>query len=679
MAALSAGATEFSFEEAPATSLVVKVGERAKEPVSPWLFGKFSEHLGRNIYDGLWAEIIENPGMDRFDKIALRPKHTLGELKKANRRETVAAIEKEVPYHWLPMGDASAVYSFASMAPHSQPNASICTLARSVKELTGITQRVALPSHRCTEYDLVLHLRHQEEKSLPVQVQVLNAESGNRLLDETVPDLGKKWKKYTFRFPIRKTTEDTPVFFQVNIGTTSQGAFAVDSVSLMPVDNLKGWCPDAIRLIRETQCPMMRFPGGNFVSGYHWQDGVGPQLERTTVPNPAWNGQSESNRVGTDEWMDFMELTGCEPLLCINAGNGTPEEALQWLEYLNGDASTPMGKLRAENGHPAPYDIRYVEIGNELYGGWQVGHCNAREYAQSYQAFHALLSKHYPNIRYIANGGPKHNPDWNEELLRRNGRNVQTVSIHYLFDNNAAKLMNPDDFYRLSMAQAFGVETEMDEHQRQFNKYSPGAGMAVTELMLFPQSSNPACPMSKHLAEALWYSGFINSCMRQGDFVEILTYSASMNHGSSLQKVDGQIYPTPGWLAYTLYSTAEGRHPCAFELKTPFFKTPKGFENSPVEKAPLIDAFCLADAKGEVLNIFIANRDTQKSVTLPVSIQGGRFSQAVMETITGDGIADLNTARQPDKIQIDKKQLNSADMAGIVLPKLSLTRITFRK
>jgi len=677
-AVLSANAAEYIFKESTQAALSVDISTRTKEAVSPFLFGKFSEHVGRNVYGGLWAETIENPGMDSFWKVVRRSVLTLNELKKTNRKTLVAAIEKNLPYLWYPLGDTSAVYSFATNAPYSKPDAAVCTLSQDTSQLTGFRQTIALPAHRCANYKLTLHLRCQGKKLIPVQVQVANAGNGNIVLDKTVATLEKQWERYDFNFSIRKSKGKKPVFFNVCIGTRSRGAFAVDSVSLMPADNLRGWCPESIRLIRKAQCPLMRFPGGNFVSGYHWKNGIGPPFRRTALPNPAWSGLLESNRVGTHEWMDFMELTGCEPLLCINAGNGTPQEALEWLEYLNGDASTPMGKLRAKNGHPKPWNVRYVEIGNELFGSWQIGHCNAREYAQRYKAFYSLLSKHYPNIRYIANGGPKHNLSWNEELLRTNRADVRCISIHYLFDQQAAHRMQPEPFYWLSMAQAWGVEQELKRQQKLFSRYSPDCRIAVTELMLFPQVGHLVYPSAKTLSETLWYSGFINSCMRKGDFVELITYSASMNHGASLQKKNQRIYSTPGWLAYTFYSTAEGRHPCSFELKTPFFKTPEGFKHAATKKAPLLDAFCLATPDGRIANLFIANRSINQSFRLPISIKGGTFKHAFMETITGDNFLDQNSPRQPDKITVQKTGLKPSHPLNITLPRLSLVRITFR-
>ena len=113
----------------------------------------------------------------------------------------------------------------------------------------------------------------------------------------------------------------------------------------------------------DVRLPMLRFPVGNFVSGYHWRDGIGPVDQRPILPNPAWP-IIEWNDVGTDEWLQLCNLVGCEPLICVNAGDGTPQEAADWVAYCNSGTETPMGALRAANGRVQPYNVRRWEIGN---------------------------------------------------------------------------------------------------------------------------------------------------------------------------------------------------------------------------------------------------------------------------------------------------------------------------
>jgi alpha-N-arabinofuranosidase len=152
----------------------------------------------------------------------------------------------------------------------------------------------------------------------------------------------------------------------------AQSTILLDQVLLSPTDAIEGWDPEVVHLLRNMRLSVLRFPGGNFVSGYHWQDGIGPIEQRPGKPNPAWP-EWEPNHVGTNEWLTLCELVGAEPMICVNAGNGSPEEAANWVRYCNDPMTTEWGQLRAAHGHPTPYHIRLWEVGNELWGNFQVG------------------------------------------------------------------------------------------------------------------------------------------------------------------------------------------------------------------------------------------------------------------------------------------------------------------
>ena len=162
-----------------------------------------------------------------------------------------------------------------------------------------------------------------------------------------------------------------PFVFSIVAATAAN--VVLDRVLLYPSDHVHGADRDVVRLLKEARLPLLRWPGGNFTSGYHWRDGIGPVDSRPTTLNPVWHGIFEPNLFGTDEFLTFCRDVGCEPMICVNAGNGTAAGAAAWVEYCNGGPETPMGKLRAANGHPEPYGVRIWEIGNEIYGHWHVG------------------------------------------------------------------------------------------------------------------------------------------------------------------------------------------------------------------------------------------------------------------------------------------------------------------
>jgi alpha-N-arabinofuranosidase len=149
-----------------------------------------------------------------------------------------------------------------------------------------------------------------------------------------------------------------------------------------PLADAQGFRKDVLGLLRELRLGVLRYPGGNFVSNYHWVDGIGPKDARPRRPELAWGGE-ESNRFGTDEFLAYCAELGTDPYICLNMGTGTLEEAMAWVEYCNGSGETAWAQRRRENGRAEPYRVRYWGLGNEMYGDWQVGALSAEEYVRT--------------------------------------------------------------------------------------------------------------------------------------------------------------------------------------------------------------------------------------------------------------------------------------------------------
>jgi len=148
-----------------------------------------------------------------------------------------------------------------------------------------------------------------------------------------------------------------------------------------PLSDERGFRKDVLGLLRDLRLGTLRWPGGNFASNYHWQDGIGPKDARPRRPELAWGGE-ESNRFGTDEFLAYCAELGTEPYICLNMGTGTLEEALAWVEYCNSARDTAWAARRRANGRDEPYGVRYWALGNEMYGDWQVGAMSADEYVR---------------------------------------------------------------------------------------------------------------------------------------------------------------------------------------------------------------------------------------------------------------------------------------------------------
>ncbi|HEX4270346.1 MAG TPA: hypothetical protein VHZ32_03135, partial [Rhizomicrobium sp.] len=207
------------------------------------------------------------------------------------------------------------------------------------------------------------------------------------------------WATVPLKFAPKATTSTA----RLEITGTGTGSFRVGAISLMPDDNLKGFRADTIGLLKQMNSCFWRLPGGNFVSGYDWRDAIGDPDKRPPVLDPAWHAP-QPNDVGTDELITLCELLGVEPYLCVDTGYGSPREGAELVEYCNGATTTRMGAMRAANGHPEPYKIKYWNVGNEMYGYWQIGYMTPEHYMIKHNRFAKAMRKVDPSITIIAVG-----------------------------------------------------------------------------------------------------------------------------------------------------------------------------------------------------------------------------------------------------------------------------------
>jgi len=191
--------------------------------------------------------------------------------------------------------------------------------------------------------------------------------------------------------------------------------------------------------MRALRPAVMRWPGGCFADGYHWQDGIGPRDKRPRRRNRAWAklgsklGPEENNRFGTDELLRLCEEIGAEPQLTVNVGSGSVEEAAAWVEYVNGPLDSKWGAERARNGHPEPYNVKYWFIGNEILGFYEIGHLKPAKYAQTFRQFALAMRKVDPRTKLIASGTYAPNKDHEEihkAILQGAGEHIDYLSIH---------------------------------------------------------------------------------------------------------------------------------------------------------------------------------------------------------------------------------------------------------
>ena len=663
-------------------TLQVYAGRRSKVPISRYLTGKFCEHLGNNIYNGMDAQILLNPtmaalsfsagqdspdGIKTFhydaDQIAqqIHRKASLFGWPKDRLEPLVRDYRDGLACFWTRLGEPAHVLVSPDTGPHGGRAQRVQVSASG----EGIVQWVCLPLHRVRQYEFEILVRSPDATSLRVSLSGSGEQSPSATAVVSGPS--GTWNRLT---GVVRLGDDLPARAPCRFAITAQGPgqFVVARALLRPADHVHGADPDVVRFLKNSHLPILRWPGGNFVSGYHWQDGIGPAEKRPTRPNYAW-GDLETNQFGTDEFIAFCRDVGCEPMICVNAGDGTPQEAAQWIQYCNGPINTPLGALRAANGHPEPYQVRYWEVGNELWGRWQYHWTTAEGYVDRFSQFAPAMRQADPGIRVLACGAPVFwGKAWNDTLIAGVGSQVQVITDHPLIGGQVPPQTDPLDVYRDFMA----VPDVLAGKWADLEKDMKGAGirdprLAVTELQMFAHIGRPADPKTQTrltpdtlvspgtMAEALYDVLIYHRAIRLAPFVEMVTHSATVNHGGGLRKSQECVYANPCHYAQTMFAALAESTPVEIAVESPTEQAPEVVPDlknvaSSCSYAT-IDAMAAVAADGR-LWISLVHRGTGRPVSLEVSIHDFPVaSKAEMQVLSAEVPWAQNTIENPQGIR----------------------------
>lgn len=385
--------------------------EKTKEPISKYIYGQFIEHLGRCIYGGIWAEMLEDrkfyyPITDDFDPWGTGSDEYWG----AGPYKYLDASPWQVigPAGTVRMDSANAYvgeHSPVIHLPGDGTTAGIRLDGLAIVKGRNYTGRIILAG---------------DNETLPISVQLV-LDDGETLCQE-IEKITSEFHTYPLGFTAPSSSEKV----KIEIISKGRGKFKIGTLSLMPADNIKGWREDVVALLKELDSPVYRWPGGNFVSGYNWLDGIGKRDQRPPRKNPAWKGV-EHNDVGIHEYLELMDLIAAEPFIAVNTGLGTVEDVAGEVEYCNGSAATPMGRLRIRNGHPEPFNVKWWAVGNEMYGSWQLGHMPLEEYVKKHNRVAEAMWNVDRSIQLVGVGEAG---EWSETMLKVCSDHMNLISEH---------------------------------------------------------------------------------------------------------------------------------------------------------------------------------------------------------------------------------------------------------
>jgi alpha-N-arabinofuranosidase len=436
-----------------------------------------------------------------------------------------------------------------------------------------------------------------------------------------------------------------------------------------PLADANGFRKDVAAEIKGLAVPIMRYPGGNFVSGYNWLDGVGPRDKRPTVLERAWNS-IETNQFGTDEFVQWCRLVGTEPLLGFNLGTGTPEQAVAYVEYCNVDKGTKWSDLRRQHGYEAPHDVRYWCMGNEMDGPWQMGHMTAREYGRKARDSARQIRVVDPTTQLIACGSsntilPTYLV-WDREVLEECYDQVHGISLHNYYGNTPALTNNDTSRY---LAMNLDMERQIQEIAAVCD-YVQGVLKSPKRLWLSFDEWNvwyrarggrfsngqrkvapPLLEEVYNLEDALLVGGFLNSLLRRSDRVRVGCLAQIVNVIAPLVTNETSIlrqsiyYPYAWALKY-----ARGRvldllvesetYPIRAEGLRPDFARD--------DQVPYLDVVAVHDPKSGELCLLMLNRDLQAEREVVLECRDLTPTRVLAaETLTGTDLKAANTFERP--------------------------------
>lgn len=676
--------------------------QQTAEPVSKYVFGSFIEHIGATIYRSLWDELLDDrkfyfpinskedavrPGQNAVQRqrMALRKWRPVGP-------DDAITMDKENPF----VGDQSPSIQLDASSPHGIKQAGF-----SLVKGKAYTGRIYLKGTAGGK----------------VSVSLIWGDGARDKQTVNIPALSAEYKKIPLSFTSKADSSDATL----EISGTGSGSFHIGAVSLMPADNVHGFRPDTIALLRAMHNGMWRLPGGNFLSDWTWYDAIGDIDKRPPMFDHAWNAM-QVNDVGMDEFMTLCKLIDVDPYVTVNAGFGDSHSAAEELEYLNGSVNTRLGALRAKNGHPEPYHIKYWNIGNEPWGTFQMGWTPLKYWVLKNNEFAKAMLKVDPSItligsgrmlepmmlrgeeraKYVDNMGPAYGNDldWTTGMLAHSFGTFQGIAQHWYagagrhYDIQKAKALPVSAVTGEEAVAVAPTNSAMVIYEPTTLQYARYAGDIIRRLseewngylQRFPAAADKKIFLSideysygggggprgggPNLKTALAYGMLLNEWMRHSDY---LTMGARTMGTSALDITPtASTYNTIG-LVYKLYGEQFPETiPVALGGNSPQPATNPNYADEPKVRSgsptyPL-DLFAALTPDKRTLVVSVVNA-TEKDQKFDLSVTGSKISgSAKAWIITGGNLDASNRVGEPAQVQVKETSLASAPSSITVAP-----------
>jgi alpha-N-arabinofuranosidase len=704
--------------DARTTTAAVDQGGASEWTLDERVFGKFLEHNGRDAYPGIYSDHVANGSFEVWNRTGPRTavifdveehpgvaygweplerdgrvgfEHVPGGVHGREREPDLESGDEMAPWNWpWPPGVSESRFQRVHLAGGMVPG----------NGMGGVRQRTALPDRRTRTYEVGVTVRGEGVTDCAVE---LSRPDGTVLARQSLP-VTDAWERHEVVLELDEAAgpryRHTPFgTYDLSFVGDGQGQLDLDWVTLGAGDAVAGkFNPTTVEQLRAFEVTSIRWPGGNFASQYHWRDGVGPVSDRPVVPNCNWGGL-ERNYLGTNEVLEFCELVDAEPLITVGCWKHLPpSEAAAWVEYVNGDRSTEMGALRAEHGYPEPWDVTAWQVGNEVWGVYQVGHAEADRYARRYEQYATAMRDADPSIEVDATGiDPMYtdysdgsvvdrklgaSPSWNETLFEVAGGAVEGVDVHRYsrgIKTDVAREswcvrndVDPVEYNELLVAYPSQFGELLGELR------ASAADHGVTDLRVnfgewnlqpfvsdgWPRAGYPTA------AHAAYVAGMYNTFLRQGDAMR-LAYQRDNTLYHRPYPVDTRPVP-PGNYVQRLYAEvladgADWRH-CPVAVSGPTRSIPAmGWRIRSSDDVPYVDVAAARSDDGNRV-AFAVNRDLRdaREVTVDIGSAADEVAVALLAGVDGDPFARRTRWDRVDGFEVTEWTATS-DERGVSL------------
>lgn len=407
-----------------------------------------------------------------------------------------------------------------------------------------------------------------------------------------------------------------------------------------------GFRKDYVEAMKELKVTNMRWPGGNYVSGYNWLDGIGPKDKRPVRINLAWGGL-DNNHVGTDEWIALNKAIGSENIVCVNLGLGNITDACNWLEYCNYKKGTWFSDLRAKNGHPDPYNLKIWDLGNEVDGApWELGHKTAEDYVKIGREAAKAMKSVDNTIKFVASGSSYYESsgqwvEWNRKVLSGLGDLIDYISIHRYWENSP-------DYYNYMGQSALDFEEKINvtaaeiEVARVMNNFKNPISISVDEWGIMPRNLLSALPIAQ----------CFNSFIRHADIVKMSNFTMLTSLlGNDKEK---GTFKTPLFYIFKSFSNnCRGKSVDTYvECDT--------FNTDLYKGIPCLDVTSVYSKETGNLIINVVNRHKDKAITADIISESGEFTvKAEAALVAGNTLNDAFTYDRQSQYIPETKVINT--------------------